>query len=349
MKTMLRIIPFAAGAVLAPLLAQSPAAPAASTATTLPPEVQAALDRAKAQMASQPPAGGARGNTVAVPPMPNLIASTKGPDNLTIGLSNLTESRSATGSGTLNLGIVVAGGNLPPGSSLRRATIKNALDDKDRSLVSNNARGGLAVISQGMSALMNANSRLMAVARGGTAAATMAASAQLAVSRRDALAIKVLEGELEIFAPSAGTGSILAFKDVMTLVGKPLEHPALAREGIELMLVNAESYGAIRDRFLNPAAVAAGVTQPDPTFANGPAVYVRDPAGKLAAYIFQDAAGNPVLAQNTSSRLASDGSSMLSEARFVNGVPPNAQLVVYLALPEAVQVVPFRLENVALP
>jgi hypothetical protein len=176
----------------------------------------------------------------------------------------------------------------------------------------------------------------------------MTGNAQLAASRRDAVSIKVIEGELELFAPSAENGSMVVVKNALAQMGKPLDHPALTQHGIEIIPVNSETYGVVRERLLNPAAVAAGVVQPDPTFANGPGVYVRDPAARVAAFVFQNASGAVLPGGNAGTRTSPDGGFM-NEVRFTGPVPADAQLMIYLAVPEATKVVPFRFENVALP
>jgi hypothetical protein len=287
------------------------------------------------------------------------MAADAGGGKLTI--LNLTETRPTQGSGQIAVMLELVDPALGPLASLRRVTFTRAVDDRNINLlpapsVATGPAATAAAGNPGLAAIMNASAPAAAAApagrggRGGGGAAavvppgTRRATVNLTVGRRDATVVKVLDGELEVLAPAAGNGSLLVFKDLPALRGKPLAHPILAREGIEIILVDAASASVLNDR--NFAAARGG--QPGPPAVEGTAVFVRDPSGRLAGFFVQDAAGRtlPVAAPALRSTTTGD---TLFDLRPAQPLPPDAQLVLHLAIPEAIRRTPFRFDNIPLP
>lgn len=334
MKNVIPTVLFAAAGLIAPVFAQTAApAPAAPAASTLPPEVQAALDRAKAAMANAPARGGAAAMPMAAPAAMPMLATFTAPNGAVVNLRAMNENRSSTGTGTMSLQLMVVGGDFAPGATVRRTTITQALDDKDRSLMPIAGRGGII-----MNSPMSMASSLMAASRGGMGV-NLNGSASLSSSKRDAQAIKVVEGEMEIYAPSAAGGSVITIPDFTSRAGKPLDEAVLTSNGIEIIILTAETFPAIRMRFPNAS---------EPNFAAGPVLYVRDPGNKLAGYVFRDA-NDGILQMNGSSGTGGGDGGTINSLRFTTPVPPNAKLSIYVETPDAVKKVPFRFQNIALP
>jgi hypothetical protein len=333
MKNAIPTILFVAAGLIAPVFAQTAApAPAAPAASTLPPEVQAALDRAKAAMANAPARGGAAAMPMAQAAMP-MLGTFTAPNGAVVNLRAMNENRSSTGTGTMSLQLMVLGGDFAPGAAVRRTTVTRAVDDKDRSLMPVAGRGGIV-----MSSPISMASSLMAASRGGMGA-NLNGSVTLGGSKRDAQSIKVVEGELEIYAPSAAGGSVITIPNYTSRAGKPLDEAILTANGIEIIILTAETFPAIRMRFPNAA---------EPNFAAGPVLYVRDPGGKLAGYVFRDA-NDGILQMNGSSGTGGGDGGTINSHRFTTPVPADAKLSIYVETPDALKKLPFRFENVALP
>ena len=76
---------------------------------------------------------------------------------------------------------------------------------------------------------------------------------------------------------------------------------------------------------------------------NSAILYVEDPDKRVIDVEYQDAGGKPLKRRNSWS------SNGMRSQEFAEPPPPDTQLLVYLATPEAIQKVPFKLENVPLP
>ena len=73
---------------------------------------------------------------------------------------------------------------------------------------------------------------------------------------------------------------------------------------------------------------------------------VVDRLARVATIQLEDARGNVVGVQVTGS--FSNDQAMI-QVNLLRPPPPNAQLVIYLATPDTVRVVPFRIEDIPLP
>ena len=173
-----------------------------------------------------------------------------------------------------------------------------------------------------------------------------------------AASIAQLEGELEIYSPPAD--AIVEITNVLAWAGKPLEHPQLAERGIELILLTAETYPAVRERLSLPMGAETNFSLGNLRVAlRGPdtfrltsdwGVYLKNPDRRLLAYAFRDSAGNPlVLATNRTVVPPSPEGGSLIALRYVTPFPSDAKFVGYLNALGASTVVPFRFENVRLP
>jgi hypothetical protein len=186
---------------------------------------------------------------------------------------------------------------------------------------------------------------------------TRYASLQLASSARRAKAIEEIEGQLQLYAPTFQNGGVVAIEDFRRDPGKPLHHERLAKLGVRLTCLTKETYeagktasrAASKPRFITPTdqqveSLFPGILGE----ANGHArryvvLEVDDPQKQVTSFAFGDPGGRlfPV-AQSRSVK------SMFG-FYFHTHVPEDLVLYVYLAVPAALETVPFKVRNVVLP
>jgi hypothetical protein len=75
---------------------------------------------------------------------------------------------------------------------------------------------------------------------------------------RNATVIKSLKGEVELFNPTESNGAILRLKDVLKHPAEPIQNPALARYGIQLVYLTKESYEAKKKGNGNAGKIRCG-------------------------------------------------------------------------------------------
>lgn len=175
---------------------------------------------------------------------------------------------------------------------------------------------------------------------------------------RNAAVIKLIEGEVELFNPTEANGGILVIKDILKHPAEPVQNPTLKKYGIELIYLTKESYeakkkqveeqqknnagGAIGDAFGDLfKGMFSGMMSSDSK--NNLKLYVKDKEKRVIDVEYQDANGKPL-----KSRSSWTSNEMRSQD-FDAPPPADTQLMIHLATPEAIQVVPFKLENVPLP
>ena len=172
--------------------------------------------------------------------------------------------------------------------------------------------------------------------------------------------IKLLKGEVELFSPTEANGSILTFKNVLKHPAEPLRSPALSKHGITLMYLTKESYEA-RKKEMEEQQKANGndlgnkLGEAFGEFFKGMfgGMMSSSSSNTLTMYIkaekrvlgieFQDAQGKALRRQGG----WSDPDSKQTE--LAGPPPPDAQLIILLAVPEAVKSYPFELHDIPLP
>jgi hypothetical protein len=175
---------------------------------------------------------------------------------------------------------------------------------------------------------------------------------------RNASVIKVLEGEAELFNPTVENGGILTLRDILTKPAELVQHPTLQKHGIQLMYLTKASFDAkkadteaqargnaeskLSDAFSELfSGMFGGMMSSDSP--NSIKLYVKDPEKRVLEVEFQNGQGQPL------KRRSSWTSNDLRNYDFDAPPPADTQVLIHVATPEAIQAVPFRLENIALP
>jgi hypothetical protein len=134
---------------------------------------------------------------------------------------------------------------------------------------------------------------------------------------RSAKFIKLLDGEVELFQPTPANGGVIIEKRFMARANEPLPSPALKKWNVRITYMTKEGLEAKKKEIekKQEAGEKIGDGQGKPIETNS-----RTRSGPLVAYGFSEALPGP-----------------------------EAQLVIYLATPASLKVVPFKVENIPLP
>lgn len=186
---------------------------------------------------------------------------------------------------------------------------------------------------------------------------TLKAEVKLKNPSRNATTIKVLKGEVELFNPTEANGALLHIHDLLKHPAEPIQNPTLAKYGIVLMYLTKESYDA-KKKELEAQSGGGAANKLGEAFGdlfksmlgnmvtdskNSVLIYIKDPQNKIVGVELQDGQGKRL---KTSSRW----SSTEFQQTQLNAPPPaDTQLLVQLAVPEAVRTFPFEVHDVPLP
>jgi hypothetical protein len=194
----------------------------------------------------------------------------------------------------------------------------------------------------------------------GRSGGTLKAEVKLRNPSRNATTIKLLKGEVELFSPTEANGAIIRIKDVLKHPAEPILHETLKKNNVVLMYLTKESYEA-KKKEIEAQQSAGGNAGENVGAAFGELfkgmfggmmssgskdaiqLYMKDPDKRIMELEFQDGNGKP---------LKTSGSWSSNEFKQTNlNAPPPAdtQLMIKLAVPEAVKVLPFELKDIALP
>jgi len=175
---------------------------------------------------------------------------------------------------------------------------------------------------------------------------------------RHATVINLVEGEVEFFSPTPANNGICIIRDILTHPSEPIQNAILKKYGIELTYLSKESYEEKKKEFdeQQKKAIGGGLGEAFGRTVNTPfgtimptdskslvRLYVKDPDNRVLDLEFQDANGKPLIRRNWSS------SGVVRNYGFDSPPPAGTQLLMYLATPEAVQTLPFKIENIPLP
>jgi hypothetical protein len=226
-------------------------------------------------------------------------------------------------------------------SSVRQVRVTKAIDELGRDLVPKETENSFGSSSSGR--------------RGGSA---LQGELKLRNPSRNAAVIKLIEGEVELFNPTPANGGILVIKDILKHPAEPVQNPTLKKYGIELIYLTKESYEAkkkqVEEQQKNNAGGGIGDAFGDlfkgmfsgmmsSESKNNLKLYVKDANKRVIEAEFQDANGKPL------KRRSSWTSNEMRSQDFDAPPPADTQLMIHLATPEAIQTVPFKLENIPLP
>ncbi len=178
---------------------------------------------------------------------------------------------------------------------------------------------------------------------------------------RSAKFIRSLEGDVELFQPTPANGGVVIERRFMARPNQPVVSAALKKWKVELTYFTKEGFEAKKKEFEQQkeaeksdagekfgkalaevfGSIFGGMAEDD---ADSLRFVISDPDGRVAGLAFRDAKGKLIETKGRSR------SGPLSTYNLEGGLPPDdTQLVIYLATPESIKVVPFKAENIPLP
>lgn len=189
----------------------------------------------------------------------------------------------------------------------------------------------------------------------GQSSGTLSTEVKLRNPSRNASAIKMLKGQVELFNPTAANGGLLTIKGILQHPAEPVQNPALAKYHIQLMYLTKAAYDAKKKEM---ASQQNGGQQLGDAFGqlfkgmfgrmmsdskNSIQLYINDPDKRIIDLKFVDGQGNPLKSNQSWS------TDSFKSTSFESPPPPDAQLNIQLATPESLKTYSFQVENVALP
>jgi hypothetical protein len=280
-----------------------------------------------------------------VPAQP--AANSPTPVNVSVG--DITDTRT-TGmfNSECKLTLKFTGDAAADAMSVRQVRLKQAVDDLGRDLVPK----------------QDADSLRSSMSAFGSGPKGVALSTELVLRNpsRHSAVIKLIEGDVEFFSPTAANGGVLVIKDILKHPAETVQNDTLKKYGVELTYLTKESYEAKKKQMQAQPGSNAGDAMSQglgdmfssmfssmfsgmmsSSSANTALLYVKDPGNHVIDMEYQDASGKALKRRNSWS------SNGMRSQDFAQPPPPDTQLLVYLATPEAIQTVPFKIENVPLP
>ena len=189
----------------------------------------------------------------------------------------------------------------------------------------------------------------------GQSSGTLSTEVKLRNPSRNATAIKMLKGQVELFNPTEANGGLLTVKGILQHPAEPVQNPALAKYHIQLMYLTKEAYDAKKkeieskqngDQKLGEAfgqlfkGMFGGMVSDSKDSIQ---LYISDPDKRIIDLKFVDGQGNPL--KNNQSWSTDN----FRSTSFESPPPPDTQLKIQLATPESLKTYSFQVENIALP
>lgn len=161
---------------------------------------------------------------------------------------------------------------------------------------------------------------------------------------RQAATIRLIEGEIDLFTPTEANGGIVRLADLAAHPGEPAKSAALEAQQVQVVYFTREAFEA--NSQLVPSAAKVNYATAFGWFGGtAVGILVRDPKRIVVDLELQGGEGKPIAASPVVG-----ASSEWSRGLFAKApLPADAQLVVRVATPGAIQRYPFKLENVPLP
>lgn len=264
---------------------------------------------------------------------------------LRFNITNVSDSRS-TNMSTCSLDLNIFGDAADDAMSVIRVRVTKALDELDRDLT-----------------MTDNSSTSFGFLESGRRTQALRTQLRLRSPSRNSGTIKLVEGEIDLFSPTIANGGKITLPRISSQTSAPVQHPAFQKLGIEVVFLTREAYDA-RVQQMQTSQNGTALDQFGAGFAELFRGLMSSPMGgdpKNTAYIYIKDAGNRVVscdladsqssAIRTRSRSSRGGvvTGMLQQINLEAPLPEDAQLNVYLSVPEAVKTFPLKLENVALP
>ena len=189
----------------------------------------------------------------------------------------------------------------------------------------------------------------------GQSSGALSTEVKLRNPSRNATAIKILKGQVELFNPTEANGGLLTIKGILQHPAEPVQNPALAKYHIQLMYLTKAAYNAKKkeiesqqngDQKLGEAfgqlfkGMFGGMVSDSKDSIQ---LYIGDPDKRIIDLKFVDGQGNPLKSNQSWS------TDSFRSTSFESPPPPDAQLKIQLATPESLKTYSFQVENIALP
>jgi hypothetical protein len=189
----------------------------------------------------------------------------------------------------------------------------------------------------------------------GQSSGALSTEVKLRNPSRNATAIKILKGQVELFNPTEANGGLLTIKNVLQHPAEPVQNPALAKYHIQLMYLTKAAYNAKKkeiesqqngDQQLGEAfgqlfkGMFGGMVSDS---KNSIQLYIKDPDKRIIDLKFVDGQGNPLKSNQSWS------TDDFRSTDFGSPPPPDTQLKIQLATAESLKTFSFQVENIALP
>ena len=172
---------------------------------------------------------------------------------------------------------------------------------------------------------------------------------------RNATAIKILKGRVELFNPTEANGGLLTIQNILGHPAEPVQNPALAKYHIQLMYLTKEAYEARKKELESQQSGGQKVGEVFGQMFQGMfggmmsnsknsiQLYINDPDKRIVALKFVDAQGKPL---KNSQSWSTDN---FRSTSYESPPPPDTQVQIQLATPESLKTYSFEVENIALP
>jgi hypothetical protein len=287
--------------------------------------------------------------------LPILCAGADAPPGLDeIRTEVFTINEHRTKGGRCHVHLKFTGSQLANFIGISRVRVLRAVDDTGASLV---AREGSDHVGWG-----NGGGFSRAGVRGwydDQALKARYAGVVIDLPSRSAKFIKELAGEVELYSPTFQNGGVVVVENVCGQPGMPLQIPALEKLDVKLTCQTKETYeaskatvkvaaGPGRPLILPQDQAADGLFpgmlgEPSSTLRNYVVLQIEDPHQRVTSFAFRGPDGRllPVKQQRSVNALRG--------FYFDTFVPQPVALYVYLDVREAVEQVPFKVENIPLP
>jgi len=189
----------------------------------------------------------------------------------------------------------------------------------------------------------------------GQSSGALSTEVKLRNPSRNATAIKILMGRVELFNPTEANGGRLTIKNILQHPAEPVENPSLAKYHIQLIYLTKEAYDAKKkeieshqngDQKLGEAfgqlfkGMFGGMVSDSKDSIQ---LYIGDPGKRIIDLKFVDGQGKPLKSNQSWS------TDSFKSTSFESPPPPDTQLNIQLATPESLKTYSFQVENIALP
>jgi hypothetical protein len=189
----------------------------------------------------------------------------------------------------------------------------------------------------------------------GQSSGALSTEVKLRNPSRNATAITILKGNVELFNPTEANGGLLTVNNILQHPAEPVQNPELAKYHIQLIYLTKAAYNAKKKEI---ESQPNGNQQLGEVFGqlfkgmfggmmsdsrNSIQLYIQDPDKRIIDLKFVDGQGNPLKSNQSWS------TDNFKSTDFESPPPPDTQVNIQLATPESLKTYSFQVENIALP